>query len=169
MLDLWRHCWLVKGSAVSVSLEIYRFLPAFYFSRYIFCDTVQSLLWECCFHCFHWGNSVTLWLEGECTACTFNRLEWKIAVFLWPRVQPLCIQGHGIIWPWVQAVEFCENEISSFMFNFFHYAPSVSLVLCFPPMGFLDSLVWLELLSLCTCVCVHFLIGFSVDTVFVSL
>lgn len=68
-------------------------------------------------------NSITLWPEGECTACTFNGchngLEWKISVFLWPKVQPLCIQGHGILGLWVLAVEFCEHEISSFMCHFF--------------------------------------------------
>lgn len=28
-----------------------------------------------------------------------NGLEWKISVFLWPKVQPLCFQGHGILAP----------------------------------------------------------------------
>lgn len=50
-------------------------------------------------------------------------------------------------------MEFCEHEITSFMCHFFHYAPSVSLFLRFPPMVLLDSL------SVCACllesVCVH--------------
>lgn len=135
------------------------------------------MFWECCSHCFHWGIRITLWLEGECTACTFsgchNETEWKIAVFLWPKVQPLCIQGHGILGPWVLAVECCEHEISSFMCHFFHYAPSVSFFLRFPPMVF----PWwsrLAQVALFLCVCVWLctrecvLIDATVNAVFIS-
>lgn len=158
-LDRYRHMvGLSKNLLCLSTLKFIGFYLPFYFCQYIFCDTVQSLLWECCSHRFHWGNWITLWPEGECTACTFNGchngLEWKIAVFLWPKVHPLCIQGHGILGSWVLAMEFCERVISSFICHFFHYPPSVSLFLCFPPIVFLDSLIWSELLSSCAYVCV---------------
>ena len=147
--------FLIKASAVSISLEIYEILSAFSFFQYIFSGTIQSVLWGCCSHCFHWGYRISFGSEGECTACTFsgchNGFEWKIAVFLWPKVQPLCIQGHGILGPWVLAVSFVNMKYL-LLCHFFHYAPSVSFFLCFPPIVFLDSLVWHVLLSLCVCV-----------------
>ena len=72
-------------------------------------------------------------------------------------VQPLCIQGHGILGPWVLAVEFGEHEISSFMCHFFIMLP-LSL-------SFSAFLQWFSLIvssgpscslyvHVCVCVCV---------------
>lgn len=106
------------------SLEIYRILPVFsFFSVHVFVAQFNRCSEHAVLTVSFKRNSITLWPEGECTACTFNGchngLEWKISVFLWPKVQPLCIQGHGILGLWVLAVEFCEHEISSFMCHFF--------------------------------------------------
>ena len=79
-----------KNLLYLLALKFIGFYLPFIFLVTCFCGTIQSVLWECCSHCFLWGNSITLWPEGECTACTFNGchngLEWKISVFLWPKV-----------------------------------------------------------------------------------
>lgn len=154
---------LSKNLLYLSALKFKDFHLPFHFSWYIFCGTVQSVLWECCSHCFHWSNRITLWPEGECTTCTFNGchngLEWKIAVYLWPKVQPLCIQGHGILGPWVLAVEFCEHEISSFMCHFFIMLPLSLSFSAFLQWFSFPSLIWpeFELQSVhaygCVCVC----------------
>lgn len=70
----------------------------------------------------------------------------KSAAFMHPRAWHSRALGtsRGVLWTW--------NIF--FYVSFFHYALSVSLFLRFPPMVFLNSLVWSELLSLCAYVCV---------------
>lgn len=78
-----------------------------YLPFFSFVVQFQSAFWECCSVPFE--PIGTLWPEGECTACTFsgchNGFFWcggGWSVFLWPKVQPLWIQGHGILGPFVK-------------------------------------------------------------------
>lgn len=63
-------------------------------------------------------------------------------------MQPLWIQGHGVLVPWVLAMSFVNMKYLLLCVILFHHVPSVSLFLCIPSIVFLDSFVWDRLVYL---------------------